>query len=294
MSRAGDDEIVVSVILPCRNTEFYLGAQLRALADQTLTEPWELVVCDNGSTDRSMAVADAFRSEFRRMTVVDASGLVGAGAVRNAGVRAARGDLLVFCDADDVVAPDWLAAMTDGLRKHPLVSAKLDHEKLNEPRLLSVRAPRVGLPNTQPAFMPYALGAALGVRREVHEAIGGFDESYTGAGEDRDYCYRAQLAGQDLVLLPEAVVHYRHRRSVCGVFSQSRAYGRARVQLYRSYRRFGMPRPSPMRSIGGWVLAPAKLPRALTARDRLLVWISRMGKRIGRLEGSIRYHVWGL
>ena len=292
--QSGDALYVVSVILACRNAERFLARQLQALADQTFGEPWELIIADNGSTDGSSEVAESFRTRFPCLRIIDASGRIGAGAVRNAGGRVARSGVLVFCDADDVVAPGWLAAMMDALQSHGLVSAKLDHELLNEPWLLRVRAPHAGLPNTNPNFMPYTLGAALGVQRPVHESIGGFDETYVGAGEDRDYCYRAQLAGVELVLAPNAVVHYRHRRTALGVYRQSRAYGRARVQLYRDYRSRGMSRPPQLRSIGGWLLAPFKLPLALTARHRRLSWVSRLGKRVGKLQASVRYRVWAL
>jgi GT2 family glycosyltransferase len=284
-------DVAVSVVLACRNAEDHLAQQLRALAAQTVRESWELVVVDNGSTDASMSIVASFRSQLPALTIVHAADRIGAGAVRNVGARAARADLLVFCDADDEVASGWLAAMTEALRNHDLVSAKLDHEKLNQPWLLRVRAPHAGLPNTHPLFMPYTLGAALGVKRSVHEEIGGFNEAYLGAGEDRDYCYRAQLAGFTLVLAPDAVVHYRHRRTITGIYRQSRDYGRARVQLYRDYRHLGMPRPSPLRSVVGWVVAPVKLLYALTARHRLLSWVSRMGKRVGRLQASVRYRV---
>jgi GT2 family glycosyltransferase len=151
-----------------------------------------------------------------------------------------------------------------------------------------------GLRDTDPAFLPYSFAAAMGVQRRLHEALGGFDETLTGAGEDRDYCYRAQLAGVALVLVPDAVVHYRHRHTAPDMYRQARAYGCANVRLYRDYRHLGLGRPPLARALVSWVLTPVKLPLAVTNRHRFAQWMSRLGWRVGRVEASIRYRVWAL
>ncbi len=87
---AASGTVVVSVVLACRNAEKYLARQLDALASQACSEPWELVISDNGSTDRSKWILEEFRPRFPRMVVIDSSTCVGPGAVRNAGVRAAQ------------------------------------------------------------------------------------------------------------------------------------------------------------------------------------------------------------
>ncbi len=288
------ESIQVSVVLACRNAERYLARQLDALAGQSSAEAWELVLSDNGSTDRSRSILEEFRPRFPRLVVIDASACVGPGAVRNAGVRAAQGDRLLFCDADDEVGPGWLAAMSEALKIDGLVAARLDHDVLNEPWTRPARNPQPGLLETEPRFLPYTFCAALGVRRSVHESIGGFDESYREAGEDRDYCYRAQLAGTPLVLVPNAVVHYRHRQTALGMYRQARGYGSANVRLYRDYRHLGLGRPPMARAVVSWVLMPARLLLALTTRHRFANWMARFGWRRGRLEASIRYRVWAL
>jgi GT2 family glycosyltransferase len=228
------------------------------------------------------------------MVIIDSSGLVGAGAVRNAGVRAARGDRIVFCDADDEVAPGWLAAMAEALQSNGLVAAEIDHEYLNEAWSRRARSPQPGLLQSQPPFLPYTFGAALGVRRSIHESISGFDESFQHAGEDRDYCYRAQLAGTPLVLVPTAVVHYRHRHTAIARYQQARAWSSANVRLYRDYRHVGLGRPPADRALASWAWTLVKLPSALTAPHRFATWMARLGWRVGRLEASIRYRVWAI
>jgi len=286
------DDVVVSVVMACRNAERHLPVQLEAIAAQVCEEPWELVVSDNGSTDRSVAIVESFRHRLPRLVVVDSSARRGPAAARNAGVEAASGSIIVFCDADDEVAPGWLAAMARALAGTGLAAARLEHLRLNEPWTVPQRNPQVGLLQTDPPFLPYTFCAALGVRREVHQALGGFDETYLDGGEDRDYCYRAQLSGVPLVLVDDAVVHYRHRTRALEMYRQARGYARGQVRLYGAYRHVGLGRPSALRAMVSWLLTPVKLVPALRSRRSFALWMTRLGWRVGRLTASLRYRVW--
>jgi glycosyltransferase involved in cell wall biosynthesis len=289
----GDISAVVSVVMPMRNASAHLLAQLQALAGQHCPVLWELVVADNGSTDGSVDIVRRHQGDIPRLVVVDASAAVGAGATRNAGVRASAGSLLVFCDADDVVAPGWLAGMVQALGGSPLFAAHVDFGKLNEPWTVSYREAGSGLRDTEPAFLPYAFAAALGVHRSLHEALGGFDENLMGAGEDRDYCYRAKLAfGVSPVLAEGAVVHYRARCTPLSMYRQSRSYALANVQLYKAYRDQGLRRPPALRTLVGWCLAPLKGLWSLRDERRFALWMQAAGWRVGRLRGSLAYRVW--
>ena len=290
----GPGPAVVSVVLACRDAEQYLAAQLEALARQECPVPWELVVSDNGSTDDSVALVEQYRSRLPRLVVIDSSRRRGPAAARNDGVQAARGSIVVFCDADDEVAPGWLTAMARALGEHDLVAARLEHERLNEPWAVPVRNPQPGLLDTDPPFLPYSFCAALGVRRALHEALGGFDETFVDGGEDRDYCYRAQLSGVRLVLAPDAVVHYRHRHGALSMYRQARGYACGQVRLYHAYRHLGLGRPPLPHAVASWLLTPLKLVPALRSRRTFALWMARLGWRVGRLKASARYRVWAL
>jgi cellulose synthase/poly-beta-1,6-N-acetylglucosamine synthase-like glycosyltransferase len=101
------DLAVISVIVPVLNGMPWLAEQLRALVGQECSEPWEVVVADNGSTDETKSVVQEWAARIDKIRLVDASTVRGPGAARNAGARAARGELLAFCDADNVVQPGW-------------------------------------------------------------------------------------------------------------------------------------------------------------------------------------------
>ena len=105
----------LSVIIPLFNDAEYIAIQLNALANQNWSEPWELIVSDNGSTDGSLRVVEQYRKRIPNLRIVDSSDMRGAAHARNVGATAALSDNLAFCDADDEVAPGWLKAMGEAL-----------------------------------------------------------------------------------------------------------------------------------------------------------------------------------
>jgi glycosyltransferase involved in cell wall biosynthesis len=278
----------ISVIVPVRNGESTLAVQLEALARQDLAAPWELIVADNGSTDRTVEVARAFASRMD-LRIVDASGVRGAGHARNVGARAARAPLLAFVDADDEVAPGWLAAIVDALAEHPVVASRFDKERLNPPDLREKRGlaqdHSLGKHNYA-AFLPHAGGSGLAVRRSVHEAIGGFDERLLRL-QDTDYSWRLQLAGHAIHLERSALLHVRFRPGGLPSLRQMFDYGRFDGWLYQRYRPHGMervPLVKDLREIARLIVLVPLSRSGLTRARRLRTLANRLGILIGRLR----------
>jgi GT2 family glycosyltransferase len=285
----------VSVVIPCRDAAGTLGEQLSALAAQRFAGSWEVIVADNGSTDSSRAAAEAHAPALPSLTVVAAGGRRGPGHARNAGAAAARGAKLLFCDADDVVADGWLAAMARALDEHGLVASRFDFARLNPGWTTRRRShpQEHGLnPYDYPDFLPHAGAGGLGVRREVHEAVGGFDETLPML-EDTDYCWRVQLQGVPLVFAPDAVVHVRDPRRLRGLFLQRYRLGRYNVLIYRRYRTRGMPRLEVAESLRRWAGLVLRTP-LLFSRHGWSAWIGALGWRLGRLDGCLRYRTLAL
>jgi GT2 family glycosyltransferase len=283
----------VSVVVPCRNAATTAGDQLAALAAQEHAGDWELVVADNGSRDGTLDLVRSWGARLPALRVVDARARPGAAHARNAGAAAARFDRLLFCDADDVVAPGWITAMERALRTDDFVASRYETRRLN-PRWIQAARENPqdrGLnPYTYPPFLPHAGGGGLGVLRRIHRSIGGFDEELA-ALEDTDYCWRLQLAGTPLVFVPDAVVHVRFRHDLAGTFRQGVVYGRSNVQIYQRYRQRGMPRLPPLAGLGKWASLALKTPRLVTRAGRVR-WLWDLGWRLGRLDGCVRYRVW--
>ncbi len=104
----------VSVVVPCHNGAGWIAQTLGSLLDQT-RPPAEVVVVDDGSTDDSLRVALRWRARHPGVVRVLSERSGRASATRNLGALAATGDALMFCDADDVLAPDTLAALVEAL-----------------------------------------------------------------------------------------------------------------------------------------------------------------------------------
>jgi glycosyltransferase involved in cell wall biosynthesis len=235
----------LSVVIPARNAAPTIEAQLRALADQSLDEPWEIVVVDNGSTDRTASIVREWVAQDSRFRLV-ACATVGINAARNAGVVAARSDRIAFCDADDVVATGWVRAMRDGLDAVAIVGGPTDATLLNDAFTARLRAPhgRRALP-TALGFREYALGGNLGVRRETFDDVAGFDDSFTYGCDEIDFCWRAIGLGHSIGFVPSAVLHYRYRSDLQGMLRQRYRYAQGSAQLARRHVALGsLPRPS--------------------------------------------------
>jgi glycosyltransferase involved in cell wall biosynthesis len=97
----------VSVVLPAYNRAELIPETLDRIFAQTI-QAAEIIVVDDGSTDATKAVLAGYADSIRAVHIVNAGDLV----ARNTGLRAATGDLVAFCDSDDLWQPDHLAAMT--------------------------------------------------------------------------------------------------------------------------------------------------------------------------------------
>lgn len=282
----------VSVVIPCRNNAASIGVQLAALARQDWYSPWEVVVADNGSTDGTLEVVEQHRRSLPRLRIIDASRRRGAAHARNAGVAAASGEAILFCDADDEVGAGWLSAMGEGLMRCDFVAARLETEKLNPPEIAAaVKNPQSeGLQRVSyPPQLWHASGATLGVKRKVHDRIGGFDETLPVL-EDTDYCFRLQLGGVKLCFIENAIVHYRFRLNHQALFQQARCWGQYNVLMYKRYgQNARLPRPW-RRHLLRWHSLLRSVP-ALRDKDQRFAWTKGLGTQLGVLQGSIKYGV---
>ena len=231
----------ISVLVPVRNGMPHLTAQLEALSRQTYQGRWEIIVSDNGSTDDSVRAIRAARTRVP-LRIVDSREAAGRAGALAVAARAASGQLLLFCDADDIVADDWVERMKVALGHWPAVGGYLDEESLNPPAVLAWR-PRA-TPGELPCpfgLLPAPIGANCGVWRDAYEAVGGFDFSFRGAAaEETDLFWRLQLAGYQLGYAPDAVVAYRHRPDLRSFLRQWRGYGRGRAHLLARYQALGL------------------------------------------------------
>jgi glycosyltransferase involved in cell wall biosynthesis len=288
MSRRGQPTLI-SVVMPVRNGEAHLADQLAALAAQTHTGPWEVVLVDNLCTDRSIEIAEGWRERLPEMVVVDARDRPGLNHARNAGAAAARGDLLAFCDADDVTSPEWLERLAEAAPHADLVGGSIELKTLND-RVRQAWHPTDPLTSLVPSydFLPYPRGGNCAVWADVARRVR-WDGSFAFGSSDIDFGWRAQLAGYSVGFAPEAQVSVRFRTGLRATAKQYFRYGMSEPRLFRRHRRSGMQRD--LRAAGHdwwWLARSAPLLRSELGRGR---WVRVAASRSGRLWGSLRWRV---
>jgi glycosyltransferase involved in cell wall biosynthesis len=279
--------VELSVVVAFHDAAPHLAQQLSALARQGFDGGWEVIAVDDASSDGSRRIAEGF-SDRLNLRVIATSGRRGQAHALNLGARAAAGEKLLFVDADDEVAPGYLAAMSKALEVHEFVTARLDHETLNPIWVRSAYGSRwqqTGV-DTYFGFLPFASGCALGVSRRVFEDVGGFREELSPA-HDVAFSWDVQLAGTALHFVADAVLRYRYRDSLSGLFRQTRRQGSVTPLLYKRYREMGMERRV---ALTAWLNVVGAASRARTKADLAAVMV-QIGYRVGRLAGSLRHRV---
>lgn len=218
----------ISVVVISRDE----GAELRRTVenlDDTLPDRAEIVVVDDGSTDRS---ADRVVRKRGRVKLVRMRGL-GVARARNFGARQSRGEIIVFADAHIRVEKLWWRPLAEILEDPKIGGAAgaVTHLPLSRRRVpapnrgrqaavgcgLKFKGPDldvVWLPKRSdvPYPAPILPGCCMAMRRDVFETAGGWDEGTFQRGcVDNEGCVRLWLFGFDLVVAPEIVVRHRFR-----------------------------------------------------------------------------------
>jgi glycosyltransferase involved in cell wall biosynthesis len=208
------DDVRISVVIPLYNAERHVKAAVCSVLASDVRE-LELIVVDDGSRDASAAVVAAVGDP--RVTLVRSAPSGGASRPRNTGVARARARYIAFLDADDLLKPHTLSAAIAVLDKHPQVGfAFTDFERITPtgeiikasvlaayPMFQSLAAIELAPPWRLIPQAEFARGllyenfistSGLVVRKELLDAIGGFDESLVSS-EDRDLWFRAAHHG---------------------------------------------------------------------------------------------------
>jgi glycosyltransferase involved in cell wall biosynthesis len=185
---------LVSAVMPVYNGEEFLEASLTSLLEQDYS-PLEIVVCNDGSTDRTAEILRTFDS----VRVVEQENR-GVAAALNAAIDASTGDFVAACGADDTWPPQRMTMQAVHLDQHPAVGCVLGRQEwINPPPWLgrdAVYGELDGIP----------LGSAM-FRRGALAELGGFDESFRHS-EDMDLLVRMREHGIEIAILPD-VLHYR-------------------------------------------------------------------------------------
>jgi GT2 family glycosyltransferase len=209
-----------SVIVPNYNGVRHLPVVLDALRGQHFRD-FEVIVVDDASTDASAAL---LASDYPDVRLIENRTNVGFVQSCNTGAAAARGRMLVLLNSDTEPEPAWLAELVKSFVANPqaaMVTSKLllfdRRDTLHTagdllgvdgiPRNRGVWEVDQGQYDTAPVVFS-GCGGATAYRREVWQALGGFDEAFWMYLEDVDFGFRARLAGWEAIFAPAARVYH--------------------------------------------------------------------------------------
>ena len=289
----------ISVIVPALNEEQNIRECLVSLLKvDHPQERREVLVVDNGSTDRTAEIVKNFPvryvQEERR----------GVSYARNRGIEASKGEILAFTDADCVVTTGWLQELVRGFDSEEVgvvVGETVPYPpQTPAERYMAMRKPLQQMWNLSYPVSPWFATSSVALRRKVFDNIGLFDPQIL-TGEDVDISWRFfQNKNFKLVHRPKSVVFHRHRVTTWGLFKQYQGYGYGRAILSRKYRgKLSWDWRRELRAYGDISLAILALCRAailfmMKGRDATRVsylycdLTCKLGARIGFIRGTLR------
>lgn len=214
----------ISVVVCAHNEDGTLERCLRSL--QACDYPdLEVIVCNDGSTDDTDAVARRF--PFRVLDLPRG----GLSAARNAGAAAATGEIIAFLDADACCHPEWPYHLSLSLEPQHIAATGGPNLPVREAGFVerAVAASPGGpvevlIGDDRAEHVP---GCNLAVKQDALSAIGGFDPVFTAAGDDVDVCWKLLDRGRTIAFAAPAQVRHRRRATVGDYLRQQRGYGRA-------------------------------------------------------------------
>ncbi len=222
---------LVSVIIPHYNGVQHLKHCLEALRTQIYPH-LEIILVDNGSTDKSMTMAQQDFPEVKIIELGQNRGLTGA---INQGIKQASGQIIAPLNNDTEVTPGWAQALVETLQRHPDAGMAASKMLLFERRdILHSAGDGFGVDGVplnrgvwqkdegqfdDETYIFGGCGGAVAYRREMLEEIGLFDEDLFMYLEDVDLNWRAQLAGYRAVFTPQAMVFHHLSATGGGVIA---------------------------------------------------------------------------
>jgi len=233
--------IRVSVVVPTSNRRATLEHVLPTLMHQAYDPAaYEILLCDAGSTDGTRELVDTLRPANLTLLTLPNRGRASA---RNAGIRQARGEIVLFTDADILADPRLIGEHARAHERHAnaaIVGRVVEVGSLDAYRRAAAEPSarsRVHPPRERPLSWLFFVTGSASVRREVLVGAGLFDEASGAYGhEDLELGYRLQRRGVRIIYWPSAVNYHWHPESLDERSAKKRLSGEATIRFYRKHR----------------------------------------------------------
>ncbi|NEU82644.1 CHAT domain-containing protein [Nostoc sp. UIC 10630] len=205
---------LISIVIVNYNRESYLGVAIASVLAQTWPD-FELLIWDDGSTDGSVAIANAYAQQDRRVRVVEAQHQ-GVSAACKIAIAQTSGSYIGIVDSDDILAPTALAQTATVLNHHPETGfVYTDYLNIDEKSQVIGYGHRCDIPYSPEGllvnFMTFHFRL---MRRSVYDRVGGVNASFTSSAYDYDLCLRLSEVTQVRRVKQPLYFYRNHSQSI--------------------------------------------------------------------------------
>jgi glycosyltransferase involved in cell wall biosynthesis len=210
---------ILSIVIPVHNEEHFLAGLMESIRLH-LTIPYEVIVVDNGSIDKSSDVAERYGCQLVKLPTK-----VFPSIARNAGAAASKADAIAYLDADVIITKNWADKVAELIKDSNFYSTQKVYG-------------RTYLLSTKPSWLErfwfdplssskkYINGGNILVSKLTNDYLKGFDEKLE-TGEDVDYCNRAKKNGVELEFVGAMEVHHEgYPKDIKSFYKRERWHGR--------------------------------------------------------------------
>jgi cellulose synthase/poly-beta-1,6-N-acetylglucosamine synthase-like glycosyltransferase len=226
---------MISVIIPAYNAEKTIKRTLSALTNQNYRDKYEVIVIDDGSIDDTIKIV----SKFKNVKLISIKHS-GPATARNVGVKNAKGNIILFTDADCVPSKNWIKNMIVPFKNKEIVGISGTYKTLNKNSLIArfagyeIETRHEKLKKEK--YIDFIGTYSAAYRKNIFLKFGGFDESFQiASGEDPELSFKINKAGLKMFFQPKAFVYHKHPDNILKFLRQKFWRGYWRVFLYKKH-----------------------------------------------------------
>lgn len=227
---------MISVIIPTYNSEKTIEKCIRALLNQSYPKnEYEIIVVDDGSTDRTADVIP----KFKRVKLIEQKHR-GPAVARNLGVKNSKGQIILFTDADCIPDKKWIKNMVEPFDDKEVIGVSGTYKTFNKSSLIArfagyeIEERHKKLEKQK--YIDFIGTFSAAFRKNIFLKSKGFDETFTtSSGEDPELSFRIEKYGK-MVFQPNAFVYHFHPNTLFKFLRQKFLRGYWRVFLYKKHK----------------------------------------------------------
>ncbi|MEM1950290.1 MAG: glycosyltransferase family A protein [Candidatus Caldarchaeum sp.] len=222
--------VIASIIIPARNEERHISACIESLLTQDF-EHTELIVVDNGSKDKTPLIVEKYAEKQKeKIRLIKLERNIGPGGARNIGAREARGEILVFLDADMMFPPHYVRKLIDPILRNEAMSTVHGEELIANTVNFWVRVQG----QTKKSMQRREGEVFRAIRRDVFMGYGGFDPSLH-YHDDRTFYYKTGRKAQ----VVDAHCYHNNPDTAREIFRRNYLIGRTYLAVAYAEKGFG-------------------------------------------------------